>query len=79
MSASELHASVEGGSLRDVVRSITVPRQLFEDLLEDAMELRGERGWWKDEPRCNYQRDYEQLCARIDEGVRLRDASNKHI
>ena len=54
-------------------KSITIPRKLFEDLLEDAIELRGERYWWKDEPRLNHQRDYEQLCGRIDEGVRLRD------
>ncbi len=55
--------------------SITIPRKLFEELLEDAMELIVERRWWKNEPRCNYQRDYEALDARIKQGVHLRDAA----
>ncbi len=55
--------------------SITIPRQLFENLLEDAMELQGERHWWHDEPRCGYQKLYEELSVRINEGVALRDVN----
>jgi hypothetical protein len=62
----------DGDKKRNGQATITVPRELFEDLLEDAMELKGERHWWKDE-LLNYQRDYEQLSKRIDEGRRLRD------
>lgn len=53
--------------------TLNVPRRLFEDLLEDAMELQGERDWWKDEPRLNYQKQYVDLTARIAEGVKIRD------
>lgn len=38
----------------------SVPRELLESLLDHLYELSGERKWWKDEPRCNYQRDYQQ-------------------
>jgi len=52
-----------GGSLDAVV---SLPVELAHDVLEELYELRGERSWWKDEPRCNYQRDYNRLCAEID-------------
>lgn len=52
-----------GGSLDAVV---SLPVELANDVLEELYELRGERSWWKDEPRCNYQRDYNRLCAEID-------------
>jgi len=40
-------------------------RQFVAELVEDAEELRGERDWWKNEPRRGRQKDYEDLCARI--------------
>lgn len=43
----------------------SVPRDLLESLLENTCELRGEREWWKDEPRCNYQRDYQRYLDEI--------------
>lgn len=52
-----------GGSLDAVV---SLPVELASDVLDELYELRGERSWWKDEPRCNYQRDYNRLCAEID-------------
>lgn len=45
------------------LKSISV--KLVNDVLEELYELRGERNWWKDEPRCNYQRDYKRLCDEI--------------
>ena len=40
--------------MADENETITVPRELFEELLEDAMELLGEWHWKKDEPRRGY-------------------------
>lgn len=47
-------------------RLVSLPVELASDVLDELYELRGERDWWKDEPRCNYQRDYNRLCAEID-------------
>ena len=44
----------------------SVPRDLLEALLDNTIDLRGERTWWKDEPRCNYQRDYQRYCDEIE-------------
>ena len=54
--------------------TITIPRALFEDLIEDAYELQGEWHYRKDEPRCGYQASYEQLLARIAQAETIRDA-----
>lgn len=45
---------------------VSLPVKLASDLLEELYELRSERSWWKDEPRCNYQRDYNRLCDEIN-------------
>lgn len=45
---------------------VSLPVKLASDVLEELYELRGERSWWKDEPRCNYQRDYNRLCDEIN-------------
>lgn len=38
---------------------------LIENLREDACELLCERGWWADEPRRDYSRQYHELKGRI--------------
>jgi hypothetical protein len=38
---------------------------------EDSIELLGERDWWKNEPRCNYQIRYEETA----ENIRRADAA----
>lgn len=44
--------------------TITIPKELFNWLLEDAMELKG--AWdWKNSGYPRYQREYDQLCERI--------------
>lgn len=65
---------VVGEDMSAETETIAIPKRLFEELLEDAMDLLGQNDWWKNEPRCNYQRTYNELSARIAEGVRLRDA-----
>jgi hypothetical protein len=45
---------------------VSLPVELASDVLDELYELRGERNWWKDEPRCTYQHDYNRLCAKID-------------
>ena len=32
-----------------------LPDELANSVLDSLYELRGERFWWKDEPRCGYQ------------------------
>lgn len=46
---------------------VSVPRELAENALDELYELRGERAWWKDEPRCGYQMGYQRLCGLITE------------
>jgi chromosome segregation ATPase len=38
----------------------------LKECLEDSEELLAERDWWKDEPRCDYQKDYADLFARVE-------------
>lgn len=56
-------AKASGGSPD---RMVSLPVELAQNVLEELYELRGERHWWRDEPRCNYQKAYGQLCAEID-------------
>lgn len=44
------------------MNEISIPAELAEQVLEELYELRGAIHWSKDEPRCNYQRDYIRLC-----------------
>lgn len=55
--------------------SVTIPKDLFEDFIEDALDLKSEHEWYKYEPRCNYQRDYERLTSRIEQAIKIRDKS----
>lgn len=50
---------------------ITIPLELAEAALDNMISLKGEWHWWKDEPRCNYQRDYNLLCAEIQQLEKL--------
>lgn len=43
----------------------SVPVELLENVLEELIELRGERAWWEQEPRCGYAQRYALLCAEI--------------
>jgi len=45
--------------------TVQISRELAENALDYLVQLRGERSWWKDEPRCNYQIQYAQLCLDI--------------
>ena len=38
---------------------------LLENCREDSCELLGERGWWKDEPRCDYSKRYDETAENI--------------
>lgn len=40
-------------------------RLALEACVEDSCELLGERGWWKDEPRCGYSQRYEETAENI--------------
>lgn len=51
--------------------TVKVPRELLENLIENTIELRGVRDWWKDEPRCNYQRDYQRYCVEIEKAQEI--------
>jgi hypothetical protein len=35
------------------------------DCREDSCELLGERGWWKDEPRCGYAKRYNETAENV--------------
>jgi chromosome segregation ATPase len=41
-------------------------RALLRDALEELHGLKGERDWWKDEPRNGYQERYNKLCELIE-------------
>ena len=38
---------------------------LLENCREDSCELLGQRGWWKDEPRCDYSKRYDETAEKI--------------
>ena len=38
---------------------------LLENCRDDSCELLGERGWWKDEPRCDYSKRYDETAENI--------------
>lgn len=46
--------------------------EALRECLEDSMELLGERDWWKDEPRLDYQKRYQETrdnVTRADEAL----------
>ncbi len=47
-------------------QSITISREFAEDILDQLRELKGERHWWKDEPRCGHHKAYNELCEEIE-------------
>jgi hypothetical protein len=52
-------------STNDPERTVVVPVELLDAALDYMCELRGERSWWKDEPRCGYDQAYYELCKEI--------------
>ena len=32
---------------------------------EDSVELLGERDWWQNEPRCDYDKRYQEICDNV--------------
>lgn len=49
--------------------NITIPKDLFDALLEDAKSLRGEWSWETHQPsKC----EYDALCSRIEQALALR-------
>jgi len=65
LNTTKRKSELESGEALDTTPCF-VPRDLLEALLDNTYELRGERNWWKDEPRCNYQRDYQKYCEEIE-------------
>ena len=55
-------------------RTVVIPRALAEALLDNTCDLKGERAWWENEPRMNYQRDY---AAYSDEIKQLQEILDK--
>ena len=53
--------------------SITIPRELFEMLIEYSIDLRGEWYWKEKEARSGYNRAYEELSKVISEAIAIRD------
>jgi myo-inositol catabolism protein IolC len=41
-------------------------RRLLSEALDELYELKGERDWWKDEPRGNHRERYDALCELIE-------------
>jgi len=51
--------------MKTQAEAILIERELLQNALENLYELKGERGWWKDEPRCGYAKRYKTLCDEI--------------
>ena len=49
-----------------------VPRELYERLVEAAIDLRCQIGWMQDEPRERWQNQWLEISALVDEAVTLR-------
>jgi len=66
--AQEEYLFEEGSEPKvDLNELVGLPRELVEDLRDYLWELRGEREWWKDEPRRTYQKDYAKMTADIEQ------------
>lgn len=63
--AEDILAREDAADDRSFNQTVTMPKELACDALEELYELQGERDWWKDEPRCNYQARYAKLCQII--------------
>ena len=53
------------------MKNIVVPIELLENVLDELYELKGERSWWKDEPRCEYKERYEELLEEISSKISI--------
>ncbi len=51
-------------AMREAIREAY---EALEGCTEDSGELLAERGWWKDEPRCDYQVHYNEHKQRIED------------
>ena len=51
----------------DKEAAVTSPRKLIEETIEELYELKGERDWWKGEPRGGYQARYAVLLRLIEQ------------
>ena len=45
---------------------VELSTRFLEEILDDLIDLRAERDWWKDEPRCGYAQRYADLSKRIN-------------
>jgi hypothetical protein len=59
----------EGCKLENELTAVTEQRdallKALEECKEDSIELLGERNWWKDEPRCDHKKRYEETSENI--------------
>ena len=64
-------SEIMGGISDTISAPCSVPRELLEALLDNTYELRSSRNWWKDEPRCDYQQDYQKYCEEIAQAEKI--------
>jgi hypothetical protein len=53
------------GNYEVVVDECNALIKALEECKEDSIELLGERSWWKDEPRSDYKKRYEETSENI--------------
>jgi myo-inositol catabolism protein IolC len=57
---------VDASFARRLERERDEAQGLLREALEELYELKGERDWWKDEPRGNHRERYDALCELIE-------------
>ena len=62
----EKEVSILLGELAEARKQRDTLVKALEQCLEDSEELLAERDWWKNEPRCSYQKDHAELVARVE-------------
>lgn len=56
--------------------TITVPRELFEQLVQHAIDLQAERFWMRKETRQRIADEYAKLCRDVALAVAIRDQTD---
>lgn len=56
---------VPSGFSRELERELNATLTALEACVEDSIELLGERGWWKDEPRAGFSQRYAETQENI--------------
>ena len=69
----------KGGKVEMNEETVSVPKALLEDLIDNTYELKGVREWWEDEPRLNYSEEHARYVNNIEAAEKILKGNGDNI